>query len=267
MKTDFAVSGFNARSKIQVNLDTWAGPFDLLLYLIKKNDPNMNIYDIRIAEITGQFLEYLGLAVSADLDHLTEFYALASELIYIKSYMLLPKPELSDDDEEDPREELIERLIEYQRFKKLSDIMEEKLDLEEWSFERKKAQKSLPFEDDNLWVPVDTWALLQQMQQVFTQLAARYSSEKILDLFEEISINEKLTLMSELLENKGEFFFTELITRKDSIMDVVCAFMAVLEAVKSKTVSVLQNRMFGDIKIFMYNAVFPAQTAVSAEAE
>jgi segregation and condensation protein A len=267
MKTDFAASGFSARSKIHINLDTWAGPLDLLLYLIKKNDPNMNIYDIRIAEITGQFLEYLDAAVSADLDSLTEFYAFASELIYIKSRMLLPKAELSEEEEEDPREELIERLIEYQRFKKLSDMMEEKLDLEEWSFERKKAQKSLPFEDDNLWVPVDTWDLLQQMQKVFTRLTAQYSSEKILDLFEEISINEKLTLMSEYLENRGEIFFTDLITRKNSIMDVVCAFMALLEAVKSKIASVFQNRMFGDIKICAFSAVSPVQAEVFAEAE
>jgi segregation and condensation protein A len=265
MKTDYAASGFNARSKIQVNLDAFNGPLDLLLYLIKKND--VNIYEIPITEITGQFLEYLDMAVSTDLDHLTEFYVFACELIYIKSCMLLPKTELSDDDEEDPREELIERLIEYQRFKKLSDMMEEKLDLEEWSYERKKAQRSLPFEDDGLWVPVDTWALLQRMQTIFTQLTARYSSEKILDLFEEISINEKLTLMTEFLENRGEFLFTDLITRKGSIMDVVCAFMALLEAVKSKMVSVLQNRLFGDIKIRAYDAAPPAQAEVFAEAE
>jgi segregation and condensation protein A len=87
------------------------------------------------------------------------------------------------------------------------------------------------------------------MHKIFTQLVSSYSSEKILDFFEEISTNEKTALLLELLETRGEFLFADLIVRKGNIMDVVCAFMAVLEAVKSKLVSVYQNRMFGDIKI------------------
>jgi segregation and condensation protein A len=244
---------FGTQSKTNVTLEAFAGPLDLLLFLIKKND--INIYDIPIAEITEQFLEYLDYAVAADLERLTEFYAEAVDLIYIKSRMLLPHNNLLDgDDMEDPREELIDRLIEYQKFKKCSNLLEEKLDLEEWSFERKKIQRQLPFEDDDLWERVDTWDLLQDMHKIFTRLVSSYSSEAILDFYEEVSMNEKYTLLNEFLENRGECLFTDLITRKGNMMDVVCSFMALLEAVKSKIASVYQNRMFGDIKICVYKA-------------
>ncbi|MDR1786580.1 MAG: segregation/condensation protein A [Spirochaetaceae bacterium] len=237
-----------SRTKTNVTLDAFAGPLDVLLLSIKKNQ--YNIFDIPIAEITEEFLEYLDYAVTCDLDRLTEFYAMAADLLYIKSRMLLPAGSLEDEEDiEDPRDELIEKLIEYQKFKQLSSLMEEKLDLEEWSFERKKIQRSLPFEEENLWDRVDTWALLQDMHKIFTRLTASYSSEKILDFLEEVTINEKLTLLTELLQNKGECLFAELIVRRGNMLDVVCAFMAILEAVKSKVANIYQNRMFGDIKI------------------
>ena len=229
------------------------GPLDVLLFLIKKNE--VNIYDIPIGQITEQFLEYLDFAVTPDLENLTDFYAMAADLLYIKSRMLLPvEVSFGEDELEDPRQELVEKLIEYQKFKKLSALMEEKEDESEWSFERKKIQRVLPFEEDDLWERVDTWELLQDMQKIFKGLVSSFSSEKILDMYEEISVNEKITLMNEMLENKGECFFTDLIVRKGNILDVVCAFMAILEAVKFKMASIYQNRMFGDIKICPYQA-------------
>ena len=234
-------------------LEDFDGPLDVLLFLIKKNE--VNIYDIPIGQITEQFLEYLDFAVTPDLENLTDFYAMAADLLYIKSRMLLPvEVSFGEDELEDPRQELVEKLIEYQKFKKLSALMEEKEDESEWSFERKKFQRVLPFEEDDLWERVDTWELLQDMQKIFKGLVSSFSSEKILDMYEEISVNEKITLMNEMLENKGECFFTDLIVRKGNILDVVCAFMAILEAVKFKMASIYQNRMFGDIKICPYKA-------------
>ncbi|WP_156786732.1 segregation and condensation protein A [Treponema brennaborense] len=234
-------------------LGDFEGPLDLLLFLIKKNE--VNIYDIPVAQITEQFLEYLDYAVTPDLDNLTDFYSMAADLLYIKSRMLLPvEVTFGEDEMEDPRQELVDKLIEYQKFKKLSALMEEKEDESEWSFERKKIQRVLPFEEDSLWERVDTWDLLQDMQKIFKNMVSAYSSEKILDMYEEISVNEKITLMNEIFENKGECFFTDLIVRKGNIMDVVCAFMAVLEAVKFKMACIYQNRMFGDIKICPYKA-------------
>lgn len=248
---DGEVSAQNGRRFI---LEDFDGPLDVLLFLIKKNE--VNIYDIPIAQITEQFLEYLDYAVNPDLDNVTDFYAMASDLLYIKSRMLLPvEVTFGEDELEDPRQELVEKLIEYQKFKKLSALMEEKEDESEWSFERKKIQRVLPFEEEDLWERIDTWDLLQDMQKIFKSMVAAYSSEKILDMYEEISVNEKITLMNELLENKGECFFTDLIIRKGNIMDVVCAFMAILEAVKFKMACIYQNRMFGDIKICPYQSV------------
>lgn len=235
------------------SLDEFDGPLDVLLFLIKKNE--VNIYDIPIGQITEQFLEYLDFAVTTDLENLTDFYSMASDLIYIKSRMLLPvEISFGEEEMEDPRQELVEKLIEYQKFKKLSSLMEEKEDEADWSFERKKIQRVLPFEEDNLWEKLDTWDLLQDMQKIFKSLVSSYSSEKILDMYEEISVNEKITLMHEFLDERGECFFTDLITRKGNVLDVVCAFMAILEAVKFKVACIYQNRMFGDIKICPYKA-------------
>ncbi len=222
-------------------------PLDLLLYLIKKNE--INIYDIPIAQITEQYMEYLDYAAKTDLENLTEFYALAADLLYIKSKMLLPVEVSFDDEElEDPRQELVDKLIEYQKFKKLSVLMEEKQDESEWTFERKRIQRVLPFDEEELWQKVETWDLLN----TFSSLISSYSAEKILDTTEEITVNEKIALMEELLDKQGQCSFTELIIRKENLLDIICAFMALLEAVKFKIASVYQNRMFGDIKIRPY---------------
>ena len=219
-------------------LEQFEGPLDLLLFLIKKNE--INIYDIPIGEITEQFLEYLDYAVTTDLEKVTDFYATAADLLYIKSRMLLPvETDFSDDDMEDPRKELV------QKFKKLSELMEEKEQESEWTLERKKIQRVLPFEEDELWEKIDTWALMKS----FSRLVGAYSHEQIMSMYEEISVSEKIALMNEFFENRGECFFTDLVVRKGNIMDIVCAFMAILEAVKFKTACIYQNRMFGDIKI------------------
>lgn len=225
-------------------INNFEGPLELLLFLIKKNE--VNIYDIPIGHITEQYLEYLDYAVKSDLASLTEFYVMAANLLYIKSRLLLPVEIIADDEDmDDPRQELVDKLIEYQKYKKLSELMEEKENEAEWLFERKKIQRALPFGEEELWEKVDTWDLLK----TFSNLVSSYNSERILDMYEEVSVNEKITLMNELLEKHGECLFTDLIVRKGNLMDVVCAFMAVLEAVKFRMASIWQNRMFGDIKI------------------
>ncbi len=229
--------------KTTYNVTQFEGPLDLLLSLIKKNE--VNIYDIPIGDITEQYLEYLDYALTTDLENLTEFYSLAAELLYIKSHMLLPVETKFDDDLEDPRQELVDKLIEYQKFKKLSELIEEKEEEAEWNVERKKIQNVLPFDEEELWQKIDTWTLMK----TFTQLVGAHSGDKIMSMYEEISVGEKITLMYEFFENKGECFFTDLIIRRESIMDIVCAFMAILEAVKMHSACIFQNRMFGDIKI------------------
>ncbi|MDR0540547.1 MAG: segregation/condensation protein A [Spirochaetaceae bacterium] len=224
-------------------MNAFEGPLDLLLYLIKKNE--VNIYDIPIAEITEQYLYYLSFATEYDLDQLSDFHLMAATLILIKSRMLLPVEFADEDDAGDPREELVEKLIEYQRFKKLTNLIEEKERETEWVIERRKMQRALPFDtDENIWRQMDVWDLLK----TFTALT-NITSERIMDLREEVSVNEKITLLSELLETKKECYFTDLITRKGVLMDIVCAFFALLEAVKYKIAVILQNKLFGDILI------------------
>ena len=243
------------KEKRRYTVGEFDGPLDLLWTLIHEN--KINIYDIPIATITEQFLEYLDFAASFELSDLSEFYAMAARLIYIKSKKMLPVEVKMDDDldYEDPRDELVERLIEYQKFKKLSSLMEEKEDLNEWNFERKKIHRTVPEESESeIWEKIDTWDLLEQMQKMFKNLVSSYNDAKILDMNEEISVNEKITLINEFLEEKGECLFSDLIVRVGSKLDVICAFMAILEAVKFKTASIYQNKVFGDIKICRWKA-------------
>ena len=224
-------------------LDEFEGSMDLLLFLIQKNE--INIYDIPIAKITGQFLDYLRDAQTMDLEETSEFHAMAAKLLFIKSRTLLPV-EMDDDGEIlDPRQELVERLIEYQKFKKLSEEMEEKEKDAEWVIERRKLQHTLPFNDDELWEKVDIWSLMN----TFSALIRKIPGERIIDMYEEVTVNEKITLLAELLEDKGECYFTELIVRSKSVMDVVCTILAILEAVKTRMIIISQHIMFGDIKI------------------
>lgn len=225
-------------------LEDFEGPLDLLLFLIRKSE--VNIYDIPIAQITEQYLSFLELATKTDLDNLTDFFLMAATLLLIKSRMLLPVEISFDDELEDPRQELVDRLIEYQKYKKFSELMAVKEEESEWHIERNKKQAVLPFpENDDLWEKIDVWDLLS----TFSTIVSSLSTERIIDLYEEVSVNEKLSLINELLENRGEFFFTDLIVKEDSAMDVICAFLAILESVKARNIIILQNKLFGDIKI------------------
>lgn len=225
-------------------LDQFEGPLDLLLFLIRKNE--VNIYDIPITTITEQYLDFLKYATSIDLENITEFYLLASTLLYIKSRMLLPVEVDFSDEMEDPREELVAKLIDYQKFKKLTELMSEKEKTTEWVIERKKNQRMLPFSpEEDMWQEVEAWELLQS----FSKIMGNLTSETIVNLYEEVSVNEKITLIQELLEEKGEFPFTDILINPESIMEVVCAFLAILESVKMKLIMVYQNRLFGDILI------------------
>ena len=138
VRTETAVATEVAEKKTvrKYQIGEFDGPLDLLWNLIRES--KINIYDIPIAQITEQYLEYLDYAVQTDLGDLSEFYSWAAKLIYIKSRMLLPvEINYDDEEEEDPRQELVDKLIEYQKFKKLTALMEEQEDDSEWNFESK----------------------------------------------------------------------------------------------------------------------------------
>ncbi len=234
----------NGNNKHQFKIAVFEGPLDLLLFLIRKSE--VSVYDIPIAEITEQYLEYLTYATRINLENITDFYLMAATLLQIKSQMLLPVEVDLEDDEEDPRQELVERLIEYQKFKKITELITQQGTEAEWSVERSNKQRILPFgDDDDLWQRIDVWDLLK----TFSSIMSNISTERIIDLYEEVSINEKLTLIREFVERRGDFLFQDLLTRTDSVMEIVCAFLAVLESVKIRLLYVYQNRMFGDIRL------------------
>ena len=245
--------------KQHFHLGDFDGPLDLLLFLIKKSE--VNIYDIPIASITEQYLSFLSFATNVDLDTMTEFYLMAATLLYIKSKMLLPVELSLDDELEDPRKELVEKLIEYQKFRKLSDLMADKEGEVEWIIERTRTQRILPFADEGIWEQVSVWDLLQ----TFSSLLSNLSSERIIDLYEEVSVNEKITLIAEILEQHEEFMFTDLV-KKRTILEIVCSFWAVLELVKERRIQVYQNRLFGDIRIRARKAEPPTQEDPAAAA-
>ncbi len=225
-------------------LDDFEGPLDLLLFLIKRSE--INIYDIPIAQITDQYIQFLEYSTRVDLDNITDFYVMASTLLYIKSRMLLPVDVDLDEELGDPRQELVEKLIEYQKYKKLTELMQDKQEESEWVVERVQKQRTLEFlDDDGLWEELDVWDLLRAFSHMMTNL----TPERVLDLYEEVSISEKTTLISEFIAEREHFQFTELIVRPDSVMDIVCSFLAVLDMVKMRRIRILQNRMFGDIRI------------------
>ena len=138
-------------------------------------------------------------------------------------------------------------LIEYQSYKKLSELIAEKEKEAEWVLERQKpSQIVLPFpEDGEIWEPICVWDLFK----TFSNLISAITSERIIDLYEEVSVNEKITLINEYLEARGEFLFTDLLVQGDSLMELICSFLAVLELVKARQIVVLQNKLFGDIRI------------------
>lgn len=231
----------DTQNKIKFKLGKFEGPLDLLLFLIKKAE--VNIYDIPISRITEQYLEYLDYATKIDLENITEFYIMATTLLYIKSRMLLPIETNLDEEIEDPRQELVESLIEYQKFKKLTSKISDKET--EWLIERKKSQKILPFPENDFWEQAQIWDLLK----LFADMVSSLTSERIVDLYEEVTVNEKITLIMELIDTHGEFLFTDLIIKGRSVSEIICAFLAVLELAKLRQIIVFQNKLFGDIRI------------------
>lgn len=234
----------NEQDKYTIQIEDFEGPLDLLLFLIRKNE--VNIHDIPISLITEQYLEYLRYRCRTGLENLTEFHLLASTLLYIKSRMLLPVELDLGEDIEDPRKDLVERLIEYQKYRKLTELMavrEEEADL---YVERRRSQAVLPFEqDDSAWQQIEVWDLLK----TFSQIMKNLSPQRIISLYEEVTVNEKITLLNELLGQRPWILFTDLILNPDSSMELICAFLAILESVKMRRIRILQNRLFGDIRI------------------
>jgi segregation and condensation protein A len=232
----------------RVKTEIFEGPFDLLLFLIRKHE--IDIYDIPIHNIMNQFLEYIDLMKILDLEVAGEFIEMVATLMNIKARMLLPKPVFGDDEDvEDPRTELVQRLLEYKKFKEASLELSDFEDFRRKLYSRKYFLKP---EEDN---PVSTEEYLQNVTLFDLLLAFK----KALDTMPkvtyhevkkiEVTVEEQTDYILTTLSAQGNILFSELIKKiKDRIV-VVVTFLALLELIKLKKIIVRQSRVFEDIKI------------------
>ncbi|MGL1891771.1 MAG: segregation/condensation protein A [Spirochaetaceae bacterium] len=222
------------------NLTDFQGPLDLLLYLIRKSE--INIYDIPISEITDQYLIILDNSANHNLEDLSEFYLMATTLLYIKSRMLLPVEIDVEEEAEDPRTDLVAKLIDYQKYKKISELMKDRFYTRELTEDTIRPKRQILYNDD-IWEEVE----LSDLFTSYKSIRKLNDREKIVNLTEEVTINEKITLIDELLSTKEEFYFDELIKDKHSLMEFVCSFLAILDSIKYRVILVYQNVQYGTI--------------------
>jgi len=232
----------SAGSLPRYRLDRFEGPLDLLLLLIRKNE--VSIYDIHVTEITEQYLAYLKNCSKTNLDEISEFYLMAATLLSIKSKMLLPIDIDLEDELEDPRQELVGNLIEYEKFRKLTHLLSDREVQSKRTAKKKQGKVTLPLEEDS-WEEVDVWNLLK----IFNRLMKSLGGETSISIWEEVSINEKITLINEFLETRGEFDFYDICDGTGSLMEIISAFLAVLELAKIGVINLSQNGLFGNVRI------------------
>ena len=228
----------------RVQLEIFEGPLDLLLHLIKKNE--VSITDIPIATITEQYLATLDVIQTFNLDVAGEFLVMAATLIHIKSRMLLPMADDEDDEEEgtDPREELVRRLLEYQRFKDAADQLERRELLTRDVFVRSVAPaEEIPAPG---FREVSVFELLTALKRVLDRLPKDVVHEVML---EKITMREKMTLVLDQLRTQGKILFESLFAEVTTRMEVVVTFLAMLELVKVRAIRIFQEEATGPIQI------------------
>lgn len=231
---------------IEFKIDDFNGPLDLLLHLIKEN--KMSILDIEIEKITEQYLEYLDKMESMNLEVTSNYLVLASELLFIKSKMLLPVYNDNDDEvvDDDPRDELVQRLLEYQAYKNITKVLKDKEE------ERKDFYTKLP-EDVSLYVEnditINSDVDLDDLVDAFKKYLIRQKENKPLKTKiteKEITVSDRKKYISNILKSKGRVNFIELF--EDSSKEyVVATFLAILEMAKGRELVIIQEETFGEI--------------------
>jgi len=243
-------------------LEIFEGPLDLLLHLIKKNE--VNITDIPIATITEQYLATLELMQTLNLDTAGEFLVMAATLIHIKSRTLLPESDTETDEEEegeDPREELMKRLLEYQRFKEAAGELGQRDVLTRDVFVRATAPTEKPV--PTAFRELSVFELLTALRRVLERLPKNEFHEVTL---EKITVREKMTLVLERLRVDGQIMFESLFTDAGTRMAVIVTFLAMLELVKIRAIRIFQDRLDGPIIIEAAVGVEQAAEVIAKEA-
>ncbi|RME00820.1 MAG: chromosome segregation protein ScpA [Calditrichaeota bacterium] len=234
----------------RVQLENFEGPLDLLLFLIKKNE--VDLFDIPIAKITKQFLEYVELMQILDLEGASDFILMAATLIRIKAKMLLPRPpvEAEDEEEEDPREELVRRLLEYQRFKEVASQMAEYEARRQVLYPRRYFEQPGTDEPD-AWLDSDFNYTLFDLMWAFKEIlqrAPKVSHHSVEPVPVTIEDQAKF-ILAQLDRHDGQVLFYEMMeTLKQKIIMIV-TFLALLELMRRGEIEVTQSSTFGEIWI------------------
>ena len=244
----------------QVKLASFEGPLDLLLYLIRKNE--VNIYDIPITLITEQYLGYIELMQELDLDVAGEFLVMAATLIHMKSRTLLPRPDPTQDDaglEEDPREALVRRLLEHQRYKAAAELLHDRETLRSAQFMRPDARVADAAGDDyEPELEVDLFSLLAAFRGVLERANRR---PPMVIPPEQISIEDRIRQLLSRLSETEACGFEDLFSDGDGSRSyMIVTFLALLEMIRLKLIRVFQTGSFGAIRV--YKRARPADAPV-----
>ena len=227
---------------LEVILEAFEGPLDLLLYLIRRQ--NLDILDIDVAEITRQYLGYIELMASIQLELAAEYLVMAAMLAEIKSRMLLPRQQSEEEDEEDPRAELIKRLQEYERFKQAAEDVDE---LPRMGRDIHQATAEAPDRDQQRPHPdVDIKELVTALADVLKR-SEMFESHQV--EMEKLSTRERMSQVMENLRDNQFVPFVALFTLEEGRLGVVVTFLAVMELIKESLVEIVQSESFGPIHV------------------
>lgn len=241
---------------IPVKLEVFEGPLDLLLHLIEKN--KIDIYDIPIVEVTEQYLDYIRQLETEDMNVVSEFLVMAATLIDIKCRMLLPKEVNEDGEEEDPRAELVQKLLEYKMYKYMSfELRDRQVDAGRALFR----EQHLPKEVEDYRQPIDYGTLLanvdlKKLHEVFQFIMKRQEDkiDPVRSTFgniekDEIDMDIKTVYVRQYAESHGCFSFRELLEKQHSKMEIIVTFLVILEMMKTGLIDIEQQDICGDIMI------------------
>ena len=246
---------------IPVKLEVFEGPLDLLLHLIDKN--KIDIYDIPIVVITEQYLEYIRQMQTQDMNIMSEFLVMAATLLDIKCKMLLPREINEDGEEEDPRAELVERLLEYKMYKYMAfELLDRQVDAGRALYR----EKNLPEEVASYRPPLDYNELLgeltlNKLQDIFQSMLKRQEDkiDPVRSNFgriekDEVDMDAKVAFIENYIGNHKVFSFRSLLEKQHNKAEIVVTFMVILEMIKLGRIGIEQDHLFDDIQITVKEA-------------
>ena len=247
---DYLIEGVN-KEILRIELDKFSGPFEVLLYLIRAQE--IDIFDIPIVKVTEQYLRFLDLLKDSNLDVAGDFLVMAATLIQIKSRMILPievdgDEEEEEFEEEDPRLDLVEKLLEYRKFKDLTDALDRRCDeVENWFGRRVKPKVEAAADDDEEdYLEVGLHDLIRAIRAIMRYVTDPAAHEIAM---EGASVDEKISEIEEILRLEGTLTWRDLFKQSARKVEIVCCLLAILELCRMNRIRVMQHRNFGDMRI------------------